>query len=272
MTGPSSPLVTQDQRVTSSSRLSSKEPPPLPPPPLLSGLYQAHQQPTLTSPINQPTFLAFRAAEELVKEDDRIYLVNLKNNDLSPGVSPITETKLICSNPTSSRDQDYQAKSSTLPRTTAAPHLEDKKVCKQFKMSNSFVSISAKALRNSTSNNKIQSQSKTSIITVPGREEPMEDFPRLDGNFELDTTDTADENKPPLMNLNIRNNETKDFDQKIKSGNTPREVLRTVLSDEKFLATISDDQEQQLRSREKLLEDVSPSCDCEAGEDSPTIF
>ena len=259
VTGPLSPLVTQDQRVTSSSRLASKDPPPLPPPPLPSGLYQPHTPAPLTSPINQPTFLAFRAAEELEMEDDS----NLNKHDLStgPDCSQIAETKLSRSNPTSSSNPDSDAKSSTLTRSTAAPHLENKEEdCKQFKMSNSFVSISAKskALKNSTS--KVQSQ--VSIITLSEVEEPIEDFPRLDGNSEIDVS----EEFPPLMMTPDHNqNVSQKFEtikKKASASETPKEVLESVLANKELLATISASSIEELRDKQKLLQDVSPLCDC----------
>ena len=170
VTGPvSPPLVTQDQRVTSSSRLTSKDPPPLPPPPLLAGLYQGHHMAGLTSPNNQQTFLACRAAAELETED--------KNTDLTcPTSSQITEPKLSRST-TSPSNPDCPQLLSTLPRTSAAPTdiTEDRN---KFKIS-SFVSDQAKkALVNSTSTNKLF-ESRKLITNIPTLE-PIEEFPRLD--------------------------------------------------------------------------------------------
>ena len=256
VTGPGSPLVTQDQRVTSSSRFTSKDPPPPP----IPGLYHGHPPP-LTSPNNQPTFLAFRAAEVPAKNDDST--LNLKKLDLSTGLSTslIIETQLMRSNPTRSNNQDCL--SSNLSRTTAAPHLKDNEG--KVGLSTSFVSVKKALIQNSTSNKKFESTS--SIITVPGRQEYIEDFPRLDGNFEFEQIEEKPQLTPtkkfkiPDLEM-ITSTPTK---TRSTGGDPPKKILCNFLEDHKIKDLISNQQQEDLKSKGKLLEDVSPQCNCEAG-------
>ena len=247
LTGPASPLVTQDQRVTSSSRLTSKDPPPPPPPPLLPGLYHGGHHPAgLHSPNNQPTFLASRAAAELAMED--------KTDDLTcPHInSPITGTKLIRST-TSSSNPDCPQLLSTLARTSAAP-TDIKEDRNKFK-SASFVSDEGegnKALENSTSNKQL-------ITTLPNTYLPTEDFPRLDGNFELETENEQIGLKCPAVD------EMKKSKNKPKTSvkdRSPNEVLRHLLDDPEILEIVPSELQAELRSKEEQLEEVSPACNC----------
>ena len=257
VTGPASPLVTQDQRVTSSSRLTSKDPPPLPPPPLLAGLYQGHQAAANLHSPSQPTFLACRAAAVPEMEDNK--------HDLTcPPISQISETKLICST-TSSSNPDCTQTLSTLTRTSAAP--SDIKEDRNKLNIASFVSDEGKkALVNSTSHK--QFKSRISITKLSTLEPIIEDFPRLDGNFDLEpekeeklnlvdniTTDPV--SYPEVVEMKKASNP-----KKSDRDRTPKEVLRDVLEDPRMLETIPEELRAKLHLREEQLEEVSPACDC----------
>ena len=254
VTGPASPHpLTQDQRVTSSSRLTRADPPPppAPPPPLLAGLYPGHHPgaAVLHSPNNQQTFLACRAAAELATED--------KKHDLTCPphiISPITETKLISST-TSSSNPDCPQLLSTLARTSAAPS-DIKEDRNKFGIA-SFVSDEGKkALENSTSNKQLESRM---LITTLSTFEPIEDFPRLDGNFDLEP---EKEDKQNLVDYFPEVMEMKKTKKKPEKDRSPQEVLKDLWEDPEMLERIPDHLQAELRRREERLEEVSPACDC----------
>ena len=121
----------------------------------------------------------------------------------------------------------------------------------------SFVSDEGnKALENSTSNRQL-------ITTLPTYDLPTEDFPRLDGNFELETEDEEKQiglNCPAvsLVEMNKSNSKPK---PSVKDR-SPREVLRNLLDDPEMFERVPSELQAELRSKEKELEEVSPACDC----------
>ena len=112
----------------------------------------------------------------------------------------------------------------------------------------SFVSDEGnKALENSTSNRQL-------ITTLPTNDLPSEDFPRLDGNFELETEAVS------LLEMNKANSKPKP--QPSVKDRSPREVLRNLLDDPEMLERVPSELQAELRSKEKELAEVSPACDC----------
>ena len=93
--------------------------------------------------------------------------------------------------------------------------------------------------------------------------EPIEDFPRLDGNFDLepdkDDQQNLVHNYPEKIEMK---KSTSSIPKKPDRDRSPLEVLRDLLQDPVMMETIREDLQADLRQREQQLEEVSPACDC----------
>ena len=281
--------VTQDERVTSSSRsLLTKELPLLPPPPDYRAPPPLYPGPELTSLMAAPgalttvlhspntntqqTFLASSAAVKRTTGDSL--------------ESRVPGTKLTASGQTSSSNTD-SALLSPLARITAAPHQtntheitnnnklgQSDKTVTQIKYQHSFVSATQnKALSISTSNQNSSSSIVCSNIfyTDPVLASSNGMMPQIDGNVDIDF-DPEDEEwigakkhqqlRTPGGSKKSRRPQNDGGDPENITLRTPKEVFKDVMDDEEFLSQLSDLQISDLTSREQNLHDVAPSCDC----------
>ena len=269
--------VTQDERVTSSSRsLLTKELPLLPPPPLYPGpeLTSLMAAPgALTTVLHSPntntqqTFLACSAAVKRTTGDSQ--------------ESRVPGTELTSSGTTSSSNTD-SALVSPFARITAAPHQtntheimnnnklgQSETTVNEIKYQDSFVSATQnKALTISTSNQNSSSSNVYSNQILASSDDMM---PQIDGNVDIDF-DPEDEEwmgvKKQQQQLKTpgsrksRRPQNDGGDPENITLRTPKEVFKDVMEDEEFLSQLSDLQISNLTSREQNLHEVSPSCDC----------
>lgn len=275
--------VTQDERVTSSSR--SKHHPTkdnstllLPPPPdygsrlsvsavsvnpspllysspIPSEFLQPPLPPGMTalhSPNTQPTFLACSAAEELAMDD------NQSSHTLA------TEF-VYADDQTPSHSCDNRESLSSLAGTSAAPNQDDinnNHVSglhnNKFRTSDSFVS-NTKALLYSTSNQKNSSLSQSEFI------------PQLDGALDTEVEDQdyqptptriAGANSAKKSASKSRKPQMEGRDEENITLRTPLEVYNDVVEDKDYLSNLTDEQKQTLTMRAGKLKEISPSCSC----------
>ena len=291
--------VTQDERVTSSSRsLLTKEllvtplpllpPPPdyrAPPPPYpraeLTSLMAApgsltsvHHSPNTNT---QQTFLASSAAVKQATGDRH-------QESRVPG------TELTSATTTPSSNADF-APVSPFARITAAPLQtitheimnnnklgQSEHTVTEIRYQDSFVSATRnKALTISTSNQNSSSSSVCSNIFFtdnPVLASSDDMVPQIDGNLDIDfdpeDEDWIEAKEQQLMPGSASKLGSKKPRRPQKDGGdpenitlrTPKEVFRDVMEDEDFLSHLSDLQISDLTSREQNLHEVSPSCDC----------
>ena len=289
--------VTQDERVTSSSRAGpriTKEspvhpaplipappdyraPPPLYPGTELTSLLSAPVTNLLSPNSNtQQTFLACSAAVKLATRDTRSRVEGTKLS--SPGTSQLPQT--------SSSNTDSAP--SPLARITAAPHQanthhitnnnkqESEEIVTELKYQDSFVSATQKkALTNSTSNqNSFSSVCSNILYSDPVLTSSVyhdDMMPQIDGNCDIDFDEDwmgfKKQQRTPGSATKLGSKKPKrpqndGGDPENITLRTPKEVFKDVMEDEQFLSQLSDLQISDLTSREQQLHEVSPSCDC----------